>query len=71
VLPLYRYLVGIEEEEDTVHPLGKPLQHTDKVVPAVRSLLLATATGNFLMVPECEILDRSDFHDFFTINLLL
>jgi hypothetical protein len=40
--------MGIEEEKDAIHPLGKPLQHTDKVVPAVRSLLLSTATGSFI-----------------------
>ena len=34
-------LVGVEEEDDAVDPLGEPLEHPDKVVAAVRALLLA------------------------------
>lgn len=33
-------LVGVEEQEDPVDPLGEPLEDTDELVAAVNSLLL-------------------------------
>ena len=34
-------LVGIEEEDDPVDPLGEPLENPHEIVAAVRALLLA------------------------------
>ena len=58
---LFHYLVGIEEEQYPVHSLSEPLQHADKVVAAVRPLLLTAEINKFTIRPHRQVTSNRCF----------